>query len=135
MIFYMSFIRLTVGRPWQSPTITALEIMFRQRALFRSYLQGAHAHKFDQSLLCSAMSGRRMNGLTLVNSNNEGFHHPAGCPCDLRTNMDVGHACVSMFQENYPAPRPSIRAVAKKAKVSQTCASKVVQESASSEAP
>jgi hypothetical protein len=46
---------------------------------------------------------------------------------DLRTKMDVGQACVSLFQENHPA-RPSIRAVAKKAKFCMNCASKVIGE-------
>jgi hypothetical protein len=54
--------------------------------------------------------------------------------------MAVGHAHISMFQDNYPArhvlmfqdncpARPSIRAVAVKAKLCRKHASKVVQES------
>ena len=66
-----------------------------------------------------------MHGLTLVNSNG-GFYHP-GRLYDLRTKMHVGHAYVSLFQENYPI-RPSIRAVAKKAKVDRAYASKVIDE-------
>jgi hypothetical protein len=41
--------------------------------------------------------------------------------------MNVSQAYVSLFQENYPT-RPSIRAVAKKAKVGKRCALKVIDE-------
>jgi hypothetical protein len=71
------------------------------------------------------MSERRVHGLTLVNGNG-GFCHP-GCMCDLQTKMNVGQAHVSLFQENYPT-RPSIRAVAKKAKVGKRHALKVIDE-------
>jgi hypothetical protein len=71
------------------------------------------------------MSERRVDGLTLVNGNG-GFCHP-GRMRDLRTKMNVGQAHVSLFQENHPT-RPSIRAVAKKAKVGKRHALKVIDE-------
>jgi transposase len=71
------------------------------------------------------MTGRRMHGLTLINANG-GFYHP-GRMYDLRTKLEVGQVYVSLFAENYPT-RPSIRAVAKEAKVERTYASKVVEE-------
>jgi transposase len=71
------------------------------------------------------MARRYVPGLNLVN-NNAGLYHP-GRMYDFRIKMDVGRAYVALFQENYPT-RPSILAVAKKAKVGWDYASKVVDE-------
>jgi transposase len=71
------------------------------------------------------MSGRRVHGLTLVNRNG-GFYHP-GVLYDHRIKMEVGHAYISIFQENYPTP-PTIKAVAEKARVGRTYATQVIEE-------
>jgi hypothetical protein len=48
-----------------------------------------------KSFFHSAMTDRRVHGLTLVNTN-EGFCHP-GPMHGLGTKLHIGHACVSLF--------------------------------------
>jgi hypothetical protein len=83
------------GRPWRSPTFTTLQIMFRQRPSFRSCSEEARGCMSHQLSSCRVVLGSRVHGLTLVNRN-KGFHHP-GCMCDVRTKMDVGHACFLLW--------------------------------------
>jgi hypothetical protein len=71
------------------------------------------------------MSLRRLHGLTFVNRNG-GFYHP-GVLYNHRIKMEVGHAYITCFCDNYPH-LPMTKAVAKKAKVGRTYASVVIEE-------
>jgi hypothetical protein len=66
-----------------------------------------------------------LHGLTFVNING-GFYH-SGVLYDHQIKIEVGHAYIACFHDNYPH-LPMATSVAKKVKVGCTYASQVIQE-------